>query len=150
MLWEYLSLLVKQNGKVCGVDLANLLLKDKETEVPSSLVVSNSSASAVLEASSNVTSAGDDEGIDVNNPELTEQMQTYMHYVCMGRKKEAVDFAVKEGLWGYAMTLASKMESAVQAKVTAAFMNSIPKNHVHHTLMQHLSGKKPEVCKVCN
>ena len=149
LFWEYLTLLVRQNGKVCGVDLASLLLKGKEINLPSVV-----SASPDDGARANIAPGDDtnpqDEGIDVNIPEQAEQIQAFTQLLCLGRRRDAVDHAVREGLWGYAMTLASKMDSATHQRVMNSFLNSIPKTDVIHTLVQHLSGKKPEVTKVRN
>lgn len=68
--------------------------------------------------------------------------------LCLGKKREAVDYAMREGLWGHALSLAYKMDSTTHTRVLAAFSASIPHTDVLHTLFQQLSGKKPEITKV--
>eukprot|EP00063_Salmo_salar_P049762 XP_014024597.1 PREDICTED: protein transport protein Sec16B-like [Salmo salar] len=43
--------------------------------------------------------------------EFTEDMQGYAKLLLAGRKKEALELAMKSGLWGHALFLASKMDN---------------------------------------
>ncbi|XP_066961038.1 LOW QUALITY PROTEIN: uncharacterized protein Sec16 [Macrobrachium rosenbergii] len=154
LIWEYLALLVKQNGKLYGSDVAGLLLKgqDRLSQPPNS--ASHSSPEDDAEVSSSDGSP-QDEGIDMQlqstpvPPPRDEAalLKKFTEYLCLGRKKEAVDYAMREGLWGHALALSYKMDSTTHTRVLAAFSNSIPRNDVLLTLFQQLSGKRPEVAK---
>ncbi|XP_068239335.1 protein transport protein Sec16A-like isoform X3 [Palaemon carinicauda] len=154
LIWEYLALLVKQNGKLYGSDVAGLLLKGQDKSSQPQHSASNSSPEDDAEVSSSDGSP-QDEGIDMQlqspplPPPRDEQalLKKFTEYLCLGRKKEAVDYAMREGLWGHALALSYKMDSTTHTRVLAAFSNSIPRNDVLLTLFQQLSGKRPEVAK---
>ena len=153
LIWEYLALLVKQNGKLFGSDIAGLLLKGREVgpaPQQTSPHVEEPPEDDAPDASPQ------DEGIDLPPqppaPALGRDeaalLRKFTEYLCLGRKKEAVDYAIREGLWGHALALAYKMDSTTHTRVLAAFMSHIPRTDVVLTLFQQLSGKKPEITKV--
>ena len=158
LLWEYLALLVTQNGKLCGTDVANLLLNGRDQRGSSGV----SSTMAITPGTPDerngihTPDTPNDEGIDLpsqmsSHTSLHDEaalIKKFREYVCLGRKREAVNFSMREGLWGYAMALASKMDSATHTRVMAAFMNSIASTDVLQTLFQQLSGKRPEIIRV--
>ncbi|KAK7082621.1 hypothetical protein SK128_025546 [Halocaridina rubra] len=154
LIWEYLALLVKQNGKLYGSDVAGLLLKGQDRTLPSQqkFSASNGSAEDVSETPP-VEVSPQDEGFDSmsqSQPPPRDEallLKKFTEYLCLGRKKEAVDYAMHEGLWGHALALSFKMDSTTHTRVLAAFSNSIPRNDILLTLFQQLSGKKPEVTK---
>ncbi|KAK8734651.1 hypothetical protein OTU49_005913 [Cherax quadricarinatus] len=153
LIWEYLALLVKQNGKLYGSDIAGLLLRGRE------LTTQPQHNSIHVKSEDNPENFSDaspqDEGIDVQShmqsstPERNEAVlfKKFTEYLCLGRKREAVDYAIREGLWGHALALSYKMDTTTHTRVLAAFSNSIPHTDVLLTLFQQLSGKRPEVTK---
>ncbi|XP_042236039.1 uncharacterized protein LOC121875530 isoform X3 [Homarus americanus] len=155
LTWEYLALLVKQNGKLYGSDVAGLLLKGRE--VTAQPQHNNTHVQPENLAPENLASeAGpQDEGTDVQSqavistPERDEALlvKKFTEYLCLGRKREAVDYAVQEGLWGHALALSYKMDTTTHTRVLAAFSSSIPSTDVLLTLFQQLSGKRPEITK---
>lgn len=153
LIWEYLALLVKQNGKLFGSDIAGLLLKGREVGPPATHPTPHSEEPPEDEPTDN---SPQDEGIDLPSQppappparDETALLKKFTEYLCLGRKKEAVDYAIQEGLWGHALVLAYKMDSTTHARVLAAFMSHIPHTDVVLTLLQQLSGKKPEITKV--
>lgn len=163
LMWEYLTLLVKQNGNVCGADLANLLIRKRSAQTPSGTTSSNLTPSSeersIKESGFSDESSPQDEGIVIAGGQgqsklisstscQADLIYKFTEYLCLGRKKEAVDYAICEGLWSYAMTLAAKMDPVTHARVMSAFIHSIPSTDVLQTLIQHLSCKRPEVTKV--
>lgn len=152
LIWEYLALLVKQNGKLFGSDIAGLLLKGREVGPPTTNTALHTGESPEDEPTDN---SPQDEGIDLPSqppaPPVRDEaalLKKFTEYLCLGRKKEAVDYAIQEGLWGHALALAYKMDSTTHTRVLAAFMSHIPHTDVVLTLFQQLSGKKPEITKV--
>lgn len=153
LIWEYLALLVKQNGKLYGSDIASLLLKGREVGPPSTHTTSHTEESTEEE---HKDSSPQDEGIDLPSQppappparDETALLKKFTEYLCLGRKKEAVDYAIQEALWGHALALAYKMDSTTHTRVLAAFMSHIPHTDVVLTLFQQLSGKKPDITKV--
>jgi hypothetical protein len=59
------------------------------------------------------------------------------------------EWAMKHGLWGHALFLASKMDQRTYANVMARFANEIAKNNPLQTLYQLLSGRQPAAVTVC-
>ncbi|XP_064113665.1 protein transport protein Sec16A-like [Macrobrachium nipponense] len=155
LIWEYLALLVKQNGKLYGSDVAGLLLKGQDRLSQPQHSASHSSPEDDAAEVSSSDGSPQDEGIDMQlqstpvPPPRDEValLKKFTEYLCLGRKKEAVDYAMREGLWGHALALSYKMDSTTHTRVLAAFSNSLPRNDVLLTLFQQLSGKRPEVAK---
>lgn len=155
LLWEYLALLVKQNGKLYGSDVAGLLLKEQEgTALPQPNRVSMTYEEDLQNLPPDTSPQ--DEGIDLQSQAAASTLirddalllKKFTEYLCLGRKREAVDYAMREGLWGHALALSYKMDTTTHTRVLAAFSSSIPRTDVLLTLFQQLSGKKPDITKV--
>ncbi|KAK3870545.1 hypothetical protein Pcinc_024242 [Petrolisthes cinctipes] len=167
LLWEYLALLVKQNGRLYGSDIATLLLRGREEGFGRTSGRSsgrNSGRSSPQDGQDDVSvdasqdmAPHDNQGSNVRSSpapgtlppgrDETALLGKFNDMLCLGDKNEAVDYAMREGLWGHALALAYKMDSTTHTRVLAAFSASIPRTDVLHTLFQQLSGKKPEVTK---
>jgi hypothetical protein len=59
------------------------------------------------------------------------------------------ELAMKHGLWGYAMHLASKMDQRTYANVMKRFSDGLAINTPLHTLLQLMSGHQPAAVTVC-
>ncbi|XP_063615398.1 protein transport protein Sec16B-like [Penaeus indicus] len=157
LIWEYLALLVKQNGKLFGSDIASLLLKGREISSQTQQVTPNTTPDEIPNTPAS-DSSPQDEGIDIHSqtspPTAVKDesllLKKFCEYLCLGRKREAVDYAMREGLWGHALALSYKMDGTTHTRVLAAFSNSIPQTDVLQTLFQQLSGKRPEITKSYN
>lgn len=155
LIWEYLALLVKQNGKLFGSDIASLLLKGREVGSHPQQVTPNTTPDEIPNTPASDASP-QDEGIDMHaqtSPPTAAKdesliLKKFCEYLSLGRKREAVDYAMREGLWGHALALSYKMDGTTHTRVLAAFSNSIPQTDVLQTLFQQLSGKRPEITKV--
>lgn len=55
---------------------------------------------------------------------------------------------MKNGLWGHALLLASKMDSRTHARVMTRFANSLPINDPLQTVYQLMSGRMPAASTV--
>ncbi|EPY81632.1 hypothetical protein CB1_000156005 [Camelus ferus] len=56
---------------------------------------------------------------------------------------------MKNGLWGHALLLASKMDSRTHARVMTRFANSLPINDPLQTVYQLMSGRMPAASTCC-
>jgi hypothetical protein len=139
LMWELLILLIRQNGMVVGADIAELLLRNRSQEVaqrPPSVV--SSVGSNVVEPESVETSNGST--TNLKEEEITNKFREYLLY---GSGKEALEWAMKHGLWGHALFLASKLDKRTYANVLMRFANGLTMNDPLQTLYQLLSGRTP-------
>ncbi|XP_044761083.1 protein transport protein Sec16B isoform X2 [Coccinella septempunctata] len=149
LMWELLILLLRQNGKVVGTDIAELLLKNKTESLPArpSSVLSNISstagdAQATSEASlPQVSDGGNFSSMSsLKEEEITNKFREYLLY---GSEQEALEWAMKHGLWGHALFLASKLGKRTHSNVMVRFANGLTMNDPLQTLYQLLSGRIP-------
>eukprot|EP00058_Branchiostoma_floridae_P014780 XP_002600268.1 hypothetical protein BRAFLDRAFT_66773 [Branchiostoma floridae] len=75
--------------------------------------------------------------------------QKFRELLLFGRKKDALEWAMKGGLWGHALLLASKMDSRAHANVMTRFANSLPMNDPLQTLYQLMSHRQPAAVTSC-
>lgn len=164
LLWELMILLLRQNGSVAGSDIAELLLKDHEVLRPHAVPLRHNietpqgeHSPAEVNDSSSQSHAGDtsspDEGIVVlhdktslNVPkpvDVDKVTQKFREFLLFGHKKDALEWAMKHGLWGHALFLASKMDLRTYANVMTRFANSLALNDPLQTLYQLMSGRQP-------
>lgn len=59
------------------------------------------------------------------------------------------EWAMKHGLWGHALFLASKMDQRTYANVMMRFANGLAMNDPLQTLYQLMSGRQPAAVTVC-
>ncbi|XP_066436346.1 protein transport protein Sec16A isoform X2 [Eleutherodactylus coqui] len=156
LLWDFIVLMCRQNGTVVGTDLAELLLQDHRTvwlpgKSPNeaNLIDFNnepleqeeeSGASQLSFLTDTLPSAG---------VILEKETERFRELLLFGRKKDALESAMKHGLWGHALLLASKMDSRTHARVMTRFANSLPINDPLQTVYQLLSGRMPAAATCC-
>ncbi|GIY88901.1 hypothetical protein CDAR_108152 [Caerostris darwini] len=164
LLWELMVLLLRQNGSVAGSDIAELLLRDHEVLRPPSLPLKpaldtpqGEHSPADVNDSSSQSHAGDtsspDEGIVVlhdktllnssSTVDVDKLTRKFREFLLFGHKKDALEWAMKHGLWGHALFLASKMDGRTYANVMTRFANSLALNDPLQTLYQLMSGRQP-------
>ncbi|XP_058259362.1 protein transport protein Sec16B isoform X1 [Hemibagrus wyckioides] len=153
LLWHLLVLLCRQNGRIVGSDIAELLLRgrhivgacdgDGEQSDVGSLIDLNETPKSEMDsfnASDLLT------GNPLSSEETSEQnIQNYTKLLLAGRKKEALESAMTSGLWGHALFLASKMDSRAYSTVLSRFTASLSSSDPLQTLFQFLSGRIPAV-----
>ncbi|KAG5880668.1 hypothetical protein JTB14_037567 [Gonioctena quinquepunctata] len=147
LMWELLILLIRQNGMVVGTDIAELLLNKRELPPPrpssiiSSMSSNNGEANPTSEASNLLVSENTGSMMSVlKEEEVTNKFREFLLY---GSGKEALEWAMKHGLWGHALFLASKLDKRTYANVMMRFANGLTLNDPLQTLYQLLSGKMP-------
>uniref|UniRef100_A0A182SH28 Sec16_C domain-containing protein n=1 Tax=Anopheles maculatus TaxID=74869 RepID=A0A182SH28_9DIPT len=158
LLWNYIILLLRQNGTFVGTDISELLMRNKEEYPFESIQASvtrsanisgrNSSLSqAAAEREGDARQEGDSEetAVDASLDELakdtvaadavspktlSEQEITdkFRSYLLYGNINEALEWATEHNLWGHALFLASKVDSRQHANVMMKFANKLTLN----------------------
>ncbi|XP_013096813.2 uncharacterized protein LOC106080064 isoform X1 [Biomphalaria glabrata] len=156
LLWRFLELLIKQNGLVVGTDLSDLLLEGHEPmthEYSLQGMKVSQTQDGMEEDEDNNSSARDSPAIKVTSDrtvimtaevERERWIDRFRHLLLYGRKKDALECAMKNHLWGHALFLASKMDTRTHANVMTRFANSAMRiNDPLQTLYQLMSGRQP-------
>ncbi|XP_036444223.1 protein transport protein Sec16A isoform X3 [Colossoma macropomum] len=156
LIWEFIVLLCRQNGTVVGTDLADLLLKEhrsvwlpgKSPNEANLIDFTNEALERPEEEGSGPLSLLSDTfmGTPENAGKETERFRELLLF---GRKKDALESAMKNGLWGHALLLASKMDNRTHARVMTRFANSLPINDPLQTVYQLMSGRMPAAATCC-
>ncbi|XP_074545957.1 protein transport protein Sec16A isoform X3 [Halichoeres trimaculatus] len=157
LLWDFIMLLCRQNGTVVGTDIADLLMKEhRSVWLPgkspneANLIDFNNEP---LERAEEEPGAGplsllSDTFMTV--PEnVGKETERFRELLLFGRKKDALEAAMKGGLWGHALLLASKMDNRTHARVMTRFANSLPINDPLQTVYQLMSGRMPASATCC-
>lgn len=131
---------------VVGTDIAELLMKNRKfgTVRPSSV----SSVNSDIVADDNPSEASNipiSEMSNSSNSGLKNEVVTnkFRDFLIYGSVKEALEWAIKHGLWGHALFLASKLDKRTYANVMTRFANGLAMNDPLQTLYQLLTGKLP-------
>ncbi|XP_027725141.1 protein transport protein Sec16A isoform X3 [Vombatus ursinus] len=158
LLWDFIVLLCRQNGTVVGTDIAELLLRDHKTVwLPGK---SPNEANLIDFTNEAVEQVEEEESGEAQLSFLTDSLITtidsleketerFRELLLYGRRKDALESAMKHGLWGHALLLASKMDSRTHARVMTRFANSLPINDPLQTVYQLMSGRMPAASTCC-
>ncbi|XP_075690735.1 protein transport protein Sec16A isoform X2 [Rhinoderma darwinii] len=156
LLWDFIVLLCRQNGTVVGTDLAELLLQDHRTvwlpgKSPNeaNLIDFNNDPLEQEEESGASQLSFLTDMLPNSGVVLEKETERFREMLLFGRKKDALESAMKHGLWGHALLLASKMDSRTHARVMTRFANSLPINDPLQTVYQLLSGRMPAAATCC-
>ncbi|KAG9341526.1 hypothetical protein JZ751_019031, partial [Albula glossodonta] len=158
LLWKLLVLLCRQNGRIVGSDIAELLTRDSRSPGRCDGEVQASDGPSLIDLSEDPTPEtevldGPDllTGAPAQTSESTsEALQKYTQLLLAGRKKEALESAMKNELWGHALFLASKMDNRSYTTVLNRFTGSLAASDPLQTLFQLLSGRIPAVATSCS
>ncbi len=71
----------------------------------------------------------------------TSVLARYRSLLLFGRKKEALEWAMSQGLWGHAFMLASHMDQRTYSSVKIRLTSGLAVTDPLQTLYQLLSGK---------
>ncbi|XP_061867221.1 protein transport protein Sec16A isoform X6 [Colius striatus] len=157
LLWDFIVLLCRQNGTVVGTDLAELLLRDHKTvwlpgKSPNEanlIDFTNEALEQVEEESGEAQLSFLTDSLRTTVDSLDKETERFRELLLYGRKKDALESAMKHGLWGHALLLASKMDSRTHARVMTRFANSLPINDPLQTVYQLMSGRMPAASTCC-
>ncbi|XP_007459079.1 PREDICTED: protein transport protein Sec16A [Lipotes vexillifer] len=155
LLWSFIVLLCRQNGTVVGTDIAELLLRDHRTVW---LPGKSPSEANLIDFTHEPAEQVEEEPGEAQLSFLTgsqaaatleKDTERFRELLLYGRKKDALESAMKNGLWGHALLLASKMDSRTHARVMTRFANSLPINDPLQTVYQLMSGRMPAASTCC-
>ncbi|XP_073455717.1 protein transport protein Sec16A isoform X1 [Aquarana catesbeiana] len=156
LLWDFIVLLCRQNGTVVGTDIAELLLQDHKTvwlpgKSPNEANLIDFSNEPLEQEEESVASQLSflTDTLPISGAIMEKETERFREMLLYGRKKDALESAMKHGLWGHALLLASKMDSRTHARVMTRFANSLPINDPLQTVYQLLSGRMPAAATCC-
>nr|XP_060613474.1 protein transport protein Sec16A isoform X2 [Anolis sagrei ordinatus] len=157
LLWDFIVLLCRQNGTVVGTDIAELLLRDHKTvwlpgKSPNEanlIDFTNEALDHAEEESGEAQLSFLTDSLIATIDSLEKETERFRELLLYGRKKDALESAMKHGLWGHALLLASKMDSRTHARVMTRFANSLPINDPLQTVYQLMSGRMPAASTCC-
>uniref|UniRef100_A0A803TY38 Protein transport protein sec16 n=1 Tax=Anolis carolinensis TaxID=28377 RepID=A0A803TY38_ANOCA len=157
LLWDFVVLLCRQNGTVVGTDIAELLLRDHKTvwlpgKSPNEanlIDFTNEALDHAEEESGEAQLSFLTDSLIATIDSLEKETERFRELLLYGRKKDALESAMKHGLWGHALLLASKMDSRTHARVMTRFANSLPINDPLQTVYQLMSGRMPAASTCC-
>ncbi|KAM9324716.1 protein transport protein Sec16B [Gastrophryne carolinensis] len=147
LLWQVLLQMCRQNGCIAGTDLAELLLQDCKRENYKNFQLD----SDLMSLSDDLPLIPDGAQVDLLTGETPSAAETsaravekFTKLLFFGRKKEALDWAIKSQLWGHALFLSSKMDSRTYSWVMARFTSTLARNDPLQTLFQLMAGRLPQ------
>ncbi|XP_021498294.1 protein transport protein Sec16B isoform X3 [Meriones unguiculatus] len=154
LLWQLLVLLCRQNGSMVGSDIAELLMQDcrklekYKRQPPMANLINLTDDEHWPEQSSGTRNLLTGEiPPSVETPaQIVEKFTKLLYY---GRKKEALEWAMKNHLWGHALFLASKMDPRTYNWVMSGFTSTLALNDPLQTLFQLMSGRIPQASTCC-
>ncbi|XP_068808091.1 protein transport protein Sec16B isoform X2 [Struthio camelus] len=153
LLWKLLVLLCRQNGSMVGSDTAELLMQDcrRLEKYKRQNPVAN-----LINLSDDEWQAHGPRTVDLLTGEvppivetLAQTVEKFTKLLYYGRKKEALDWAMRNQLWGHALFLSSKMDPRTYSWVLTGFINTLAINDPLQTLFQLMSGRVPQAAQCC-
>ena len=121
LLWEFLVLLCQQNGVVVASDISELLTREKLTVIPTQTHMGS----------------GDQE----------DALESIRQLLIVGRKRDALELACSQCLWGHALMLASKMDEQSRTYVINRFTASLVTTDPLSTFYTLMLGRTPSAVK---
>ncbi|KAM5237686.1 protein transport protein Sec16B [Ctenodactylus gundi] len=153
LLWQLLVLLCRQNGSMVGSDVAELLMQDcqklekyKRQPTVANLIDLAEEAWPVPDSGARNLLTGEIPPAVKTAEQILEKFTRLLYY---GRKKEALEWAMKNHLWGHALFLSSKMDPRTYNWVMSGFTSTLALNDPLQTLFQLMSGRIPQAATCC-
>ncbi|XP_016830371.1 protein transport protein Sec16B isoform X2 [Cricetulus griseus] len=153
LLWQLLVLLCRQNGSMVGSDIAELLMQDcrklekykRQPPVANLINLTDEDWPAQSSETRNLLTGEIPPRVETP-AQIVEKFTKLLYY---GRKKEALEWAMKNHLWGHALFLASKMDPRTYNWVMSGFTSTLTLNDPLQTLFQLMSGRIPQAATCC-
>nr|XP_034368631.1 protein transport protein Sec16B isoform X4 [Arvicanthis niloticus] len=153
LLWQLLVLLCRQNGSMAGSDIAELLMQDckklekYKRQPPVANLINLTDEDWPVQSSGTRNLLTGEIPPNMDTPaQIVEKFTKLLYY---GRKKEALEWAMKNHLWGHALFLASKMDPRTYSWVMSGFTSTLALNDPLQTLFQLMSGRIPQAATCC-
>uniref|UniRef100_A0A8D2L764 Protein transport protein sec16 n=1 Tax=Varanus komodoensis TaxID=61221 RepID=A0A8D2L764_VARKO len=153
LLWKLLLLLCQQNGSMVGSDIAELLMQERKHRERYRRQEPEANLINLVEEEWPAQGCGMTDlltgGVvpSVATPEQT--VEKFTKLLLHGRKKEALDWAMRNHLWGHALFLSSKMDLRTYSWVLSGFTSTLAVNDPLQTLFQLMSGRIPQASLCC-
>uniref|UniRef100_F6UC90 Protein transport protein Sec16B n=1 Tax=Monodelphis domestica TaxID=13616 RepID=F6UC90_MONDO len=153
LLWKLLVLLCRQNGSMVGSDVAELLMQDckklekykRQAPVANLINLTDDDWPVPRSGTPNLLTGEIPPSIETK-AQIIEKFTKLLFY---GRKKEALEWAMRNHLWGHALFLSSKMDPRTYSWVMSGFISSLALNDPLQTLFQLMSGRIPQAATCC-
>ncbi|XP_074078212.1 protein transport protein Sec16B [Macrotis lagotis] len=153
LLWKLLVLLCRQNGSMVGSDVAELLMQDckrlekykRQAPVANLINLTDDDWPVQSSGTPNLLTGEIPPSVETQE-QVIEKFTKLLFY---GRKKEALEWAMKNHLWGHALFLSSKMDLRTYSWVMSGFISSLALNDPLQTLFQLMSGRIPQAATCC-
>ncbi|XP_067388672.1 protein transport protein Sec16B isoform X2 [Emydura macquarii macquarii] len=153
LLWKLLVLLCRQNGSMVGSDTAELLMQDckrlekyKRQDPVANLINLKDEEWPVQGSGTPDLLTGE---VPPNMETPAQRVEKFTKLLFYGRKKEALDWAMRNQLWGHALFLSSKMDLRTYSWVLTGFTSTLALNDPLQTLFQLMSGRIPQAALCC-
>ncbi|XP_012930821.1 protein transport protein Sec16B isoform X3 [Heterocephalus glaber] len=153
LLWQLLVLLCRQNGSMVGSDIAELLMQDckklekyKQQPPVANLISLMGEDWPVMNPGTRNLLTGEIPPTVETPEQVVEKFTKLLYY---GRKKEALEWAMKNHLWGHALFLSSKMDPRSYNWVMSSFTSTLALNDPLQTIFQLMSGRIPQAATCC-
>ncbi|KAK1329249.1 hypothetical protein QTO34_011429 [Cnephaeus nilssonii] len=139
LLWQLLVLLCRQNGSMVGSDIAELLMQDckklekykRQPPVANLINLTDDDWPVLSSGTPNLLTG-----------EIPPSVETPAQI-------EALEWAMKNHLWGHALFLSSKMDPRTYNWVMSGFTSTLALNDPLQTLFQLMSGRIPQAATCC-
>ncbi|XP_037362315.1 protein transport protein Sec16B [Talpa occidentalis] len=153
LLWQLLVLLCRQNGSMVGSDIAELLMQDcqklqkykRQTPVANLINLTDEDWPLMSSGTPNLLTGEIPPSVETP-AQIVEKFTKLLYF---GRKKEALEWAMKNHLWGHALFLSSKMDPRTYNWVMSGFTSTLALNDPLQTLFQLMSGRIPQAATCC-
>ncbi|XP_045249085.2 protein transport protein Sec16B isoform X4 [Macaca fascicularis] len=153
LLWQLLVLLCRQNGSMVGSDIAELLMQDckklekykRQPPVANLISLTDEDWPVLSPGTPNLLTGEIPPSVETP-AQIVEKFTRLLYY---GRKKEALEWAMKNHLWGHALFLSSKMDPRTYSWVMSGFTSMLALNDPLQTLFQLMSGRIPQAATCC-
>ncbi|XP_068095749.1 protein transport protein Sec16B isoform X2 [Hyperolius riggenbachi] len=152
LLWQVLLQMCRQNGCIDGTDVAELILQDCKHERYQRVQEDNDR----IFLSEDPLLIPDGAQVDLLTGDApsaaettTQAVERFTKLLFFGRKKEALDWAMRSQLWGHALFLSSKMDSRTYSWVMTRFTSTLALNDPLQTLFQLMAGRIPQAATCC-
>ncbi|XP_029139029.1 protein transport protein Sec16B-like [Protobothrops mucrosquamatus] len=153
LLWKLLLLLCRQNGSMVGSDTAELLMQDRKyqekfkRQEPRMNLINLTGEEWPVSGYGTMDLLTGEMVPTAGTPE--QKIEKFTKLLFYGRKKEALDWAMRNQLWGHALFLSSKMNPRIYSRVLTGFTSTLASNDPLQTLFQLMSGRIPQASLSC-
>ncbi|KAK9403878.1 protein transport protein Sec16B [Crotalus adamanteus] len=153
LLWKLLLLLCRQNGSMVGSDTAELLMQDRKypekfkKQEPRMNLINLTGEDWPVSGYGTMDLLTGEMVPTAGTPE--QKIEKFTKLLFYGRKKEALDWAMRNQLWGHALFLSSKMNPRIYNRVLTGFTSTLASNDPLQTLFQLMSGRIPQASLSC-